>query len=77
MPDGREGKGQGTVADFGRRLEESARPNYSKQIQAKLLGFAWFYSSGLGLFNGLQRFQIKILSLLIPARAACDAGSPF
>jgi hypothetical protein len=25
----------------------------SKQIQAKLLGFAWFYSFESGLFNGL------------------------
>jgi hypothetical protein len=24
-----------------------------------MLGFAWFYSSELGLFNGLQRIQIK------------------
>jgi hypothetical protein len=24
-----------------------------------LLGFAWFYSSESGLFNGLRRIQIK------------------
>jgi hypothetical protein len=34
-------------------------PNQSKQIQAKRLGFAWFYSSESGLFNGLRRIQIK------------------
>jgi hypothetical protein len=27
-----------------------------------LLGFSWFYSSESGLFNGLQRIQIKIRS---------------
>ena len=34
-------------------------PSHPKLIQIKLLGFAWFYSSELGLFNGLQQFQIK------------------
>jgi len=34
-------------------------PSLAKLIQIKELGFAWFYSSELGLFNGLQRFQIK------------------
>jgi hypothetical protein len=38
-----------------------ANPSPTKQIQTKTLGFAWFYSFELGLFNGLQRFQIKIL----------------
>jgi acetoacetate decarboxylase len=32
----------------------------TKQIQAKTLGFAWSYSDESGLFNGLQRFQIRI-----------------
>src|SRR5271170_3312299 len=32
-----------------------ARPSLAKQNQAKKLGFAWFYSSESGLFNGLQR----------------------
>ncbi len=34
-------------------------PSPAKQIQAKILGFAWFYSSESGLFNGLHRFQIR------------------
>jgi hypothetical protein len=32
-----------------------ATPSIAKQIQAKLLGFTWFYSSESGLFNGLRR----------------------
>jgi hypothetical protein len=36
-----------------------AKPNQTKSNQAKLLGFIWFYSSETGLFNGLQRIQIK------------------
>src|SRR5271169_3909645 len=42
---------------FGRRRQTA--PSKTKQIQVKLLGFAWFYSSESGLFNGLQRFQIE------------------
>ena len=49
-------------------------PNPAKQIQIKLLGFAWFYSSESGLINGLQRFQIRIFLLALspsaPARRA-------
>ena len=41
-------------------------PSPAKQIQAKLLGFVWFYSSESGLFNGLRRFQIKNL---VPSNA--------
>jgi hypothetical protein len=37
-----------------------ANPSPAKQIQIKLLGFAWFYSSESGLINGLRRFQIRI-----------------
>jgi hypothetical protein len=29
-------------------------PSKSKQNQAKILGFAWFYSSESGFFKGLQ-----------------------
>jgi hypothetical protein len=35
------------------------RPNYSKQIQVKTLGFTWIYSSVSGLFNDLRRQKIK------------------
>jgi hypothetical protein len=35
-------------------------PRQTKEDQARTLGFAWSYSSGSGLFNGLQRFQIRI-----------------
>ncbi len=43
----------------GRRLGSGpnwlqAKPSLAKQIQTKLLGFAWFYSSESGLFNGLR-----------------------
>jgi hypothetical protein len=37
-----------------------ANPRPAKQVQAKMLGFIWVYSSESGLFNGLRRFQIKI-----------------
>jgi hypothetical protein len=37
-----------------------ARPSRAKLNQAELLGLIWFYSSESGLFNGLQRIQIKI-----------------
>jgi hypothetical protein len=33
---------------------DQANPRKTKQIQEKSLGFAWFYSSESGLFNGLQ-----------------------
>jgi hypothetical protein len=39
-----------------------AKPSPAKQIQIKLLGFAWFYSSELALFNGLRRFPNKNFS---------------
>jgi hypothetical protein len=39
-----------------------ARPNRTKQNQAKLLGFAWFYSSESGLFNVLRQKNKKFLS---------------
>ena len=34
--------------------KSQANPSRSKQIQAKMLGFVWFYSSEPGLFNGLR-----------------------
>jgi hypothetical protein len=36
-----------------------ATVNKSKQMKAKLLGFAFIYFSESGLFNGLRRIQIK------------------
>src|SRR5271165_2827562 len=45
-------------------------PSRTKQNQIKLLGFAWFYSSESGLFNGLRRKKIKISSALSPRRRA-------
>jgi hypothetical protein len=47
-------------ADMRRFKPGQANPNPAKQIQIKLLGFAWFYSSESGLINGLRRFQIRI-----------------
>jgi hypothetical protein len=50
------------------------RPNSAKQIQIKLLGLAWFYSSESGLFNGLRRKKIKkSFSLSLPRRASGEA----
>ena len=57
------------------------RPNKTKQNQATaklnqaiLLGFIWFYSSESGLFNGLQRIQIrKSPSPSQPLRKTCRA----
>jgi hypothetical protein len=49
------------------------RPIPAKQIQAKALGFAWFYSSDSGLFNGLRRKKQKKSSLSflsVPRRIA-------
>src|ERR1700722_11272080 len=40
--------------------QNQAKPSQAKLNQAILLGFIWFYSSESGLFNGLQRIQIKI-----------------
>jgi hypothetical protein len=49
--------------------------NKSKQNQAKKLGFAWFYSSESGLFNGLRRIQIrKIASSVFGPRSVETAG---
>jgi hypothetical protein len=55
-----------------------AKPSSAKQIQAKLLGFAWFYSSESGLINGLHRFQIKIFLLVVRlvGRRAASPGAP-
>ena len=39
--------------------QNQAKPNQAKLNQAILLGLIWFYSSESGLFNGLQRIQIK------------------
>jgi hypothetical protein len=61
-------------------------PSGAKQNQAKLLGFAWLYSSESGLFNGLRRIQTKksglvsgtvqnVASLSSPPGAA-QAASP-
>ena len=38
-----------------------------------MLGFIWFYSSESGLFNGLQRIQIKILVPQSGTRPGCKA----
>jgi hypothetical protein len=49
-------------------------PSKTKQIQTKMLGFAWFYSSESGLFNGLQRFQIRNSLLPFPPPSAAQGG---
>jgi hypothetical protein len=51
-----------------------AKPNPSKLIQIKLLGFAWSYSSESGLFNGLWRIQIKNFLSFLPAAKTGKAG---
>jgi hypothetical protein len=38
--------------------------NESKENQGNLLGFPWIPLAESGLFNGLQRIQIKKFSLL-------------
>jgi hypothetical protein len=55
--------------------------NTSKPIQAKMLGFAWFYSSEPGLFNGLPRKKQKnpLLPLFAERRRAGrerESGAP-
>jgi hypothetical protein len=35
------------------------KPNKSKEIQGKRLGFPWIPLAELGLFKGLRRIQIK------------------
>src|SRR5208282_3876462 len=46
-----------------RAKSDQAGPSTTKQFQAKLLGFIWFYSSESGLLNGLRRKKInKFLS---------------
>jgi hypothetical protein len=48
----------------------------TKQIQIKLLGFPWIPLAESGLFNGLQRIQIKnFFSLASLSLAALDCGS--
>jgi hypothetical protein len=50
-------------ASIGRRSKPGqANPSPTKQIQIKLLGFAWFYSSESGLINGLQPIPNKNFS---------------
>jgi hypothetical protein len=50
------------VLGSGHGKISQTKPSPAKQIQTKMLGFIWFYSSESGLFNRLQRFQIKNLS---------------
>jgi hypothetical protein len=65
---------RGARASIGRRSEPGqANPSLTKQIQIKLLGFAWFYSSESGLINGLQRIQIRIF---LPSPFALSPGLP-
>ncbi len=49
------------------------RPRKGFAADAKTLGFAWFYSSESGLFNGLQRFQIRNSLLACLLAAGCPA----
>jgi hypothetical protein len=50
----------------------------SKLSQANPNRIAWFYSSESGLINGLQRFQIRILSALaLPCRQRASPGAPW
>ncbi len=70
----------------GKSKFPQANPSSAKLIQIKMLGFAWFYSSETGLFNGLQRFQIKIflpysvygpgkrLTGVLPPATGCAGG---
>jgi hypothetical protein len=51
-------------------------PSQSKENQGKIVGFAWFYSSDSGLFNGLRRFQIKN-PLPLLSSSPLSRGAPF
>jgi hypothetical protein len=54
----------GERAGLGKKYNLMAKlvqinPNKSKENQAKKLGFPWIPLAESGLFNALQRFQIK------------------
>src|SRR5271165_4429327 len=48
-------------AASARPISSKANPSQTKPHQGIFLGFPWILSSDSGLFNGLQRFQRKIL----------------
>jgi hypothetical protein len=49
------------------------KPSKTKtKIEAKKLGFPWFYSSESGLFNGLRRIQIK--KIWPPSQVVCKTS---
>src|SRR5271170_7383311 len=58
-------------SDWNASSRPGEAPSLAKQNEVKMLGFAWFYSSESGLFNGLRRKQIeKILSPHSPPRGS-------
>jgi hypothetical protein len=60
-------------------VASARRPNSPKQNQAipsKILGFAWFYSSDSGLFNGLRRKKYK-KSFPLPRRPRTSSEGGF
>jgi hypothetical protein len=71
----------GEAERFNQRANPlQTNPRQTNQIQAKILGLAWFYSSKSGLFKGLQPIQIKkswlpvqvvrAITYLVPVRSS-------
>ena len=56
-------------------LPSKSNPSRTKQNQAKLLGFVWFYSSESGLFNELRRIQIRNFCPASRSRSGCGRKS--
>jgi hypothetical protein len=50
------------------------KPRKTKQIQEKVLGFSWIPFADSGLFNGLQRIQIK--KIWFPFRVVFQTSQP-
>jgi hypothetical protein len=50
------------------------KPRKAKQIQGKVLGFPWIPLADLGLFNELQRIQIK--KIWFPFRVVFQTSQP-
>jgi hypothetical protein len=50
------------------------KQNRAKLIQIKLLGFAWFYSSESGLFNGYGKNKKNSLSFHLAAGGLARRG---
>jgi hypothetical protein len=80
---GQLGPGRTNPFRFSGPIETIINPRKSKEIQAKRLAFPWIPLVESGLFNGLQRIQIKKSNFEIftkPRRTTCfsfPARTPF